>query len=68
MQEIVRQPFLAEMADAVWWQSAAFQNFYDWANQLLLRHGLDTPHSAPVLAYIAVSTADAITAVWEAKY
>jgi hypothetical protein len=68
VQEIVRTRTLGEMADAAWWQSAAFQNFYDWENQLLVRHGLDTPHAARVLAYIAVSVADAVTAVWDAKY
>jgi PAP2 superfamily len=68
VQQIVKQRTLAEMADAAWWQSAAFQNFYDWSAQLLARHGLDTPHAARVLAYQAVSEADAVTAVWDAKY
>jgi membrane-associated phospholipid phosphatase len=68
VQQIVKRRTLAEMADAAWWQSAQSQNFYDWTDQLLVRHGLDTPHGARVLAYIAVSIADAITAVWDAKY
>lgn len=66
VQEIVGSRTLAQQTDAAWWQTAA--NFYDWTHELIARHGLDTPHGARMLAYQAVSMADAVTAVWDAKY
>jgi hypothetical protein len=68
VREIVRARTLAQKSDAVWWQGAAYQIFFDWTNELLVRHGIDTPPAARVLAYQAVSMADAIIAVWDAKY
>ena len=66
LQEIVRARTLAQKTDAIWWQTAASE--YDWTKELIARHGLDTPHAARVLAYQAVAIADAIIAVWDAKY
>lgn len=68
VQEIVRTRTLAQKSDAVWWQSSASQNFNEWTYELIARHELDTPHAARVLAYQAVSMADAVIAVWDAKY
>ena len=66
LQETVRARTLAQKTDAIWWQTAASE--YDWTKELIARHGLDTPHAARVLAYQAVAIADAIIAVWDAKY
>ncbi len=66
VREIARTRTLAQQTDATWWQTAA--NFYAWTHELIARHGLDTPHAARVLAYQSVSMADAVTAVWDAKY
>jgi hypothetical protein len=66
VQEIVQSRTLAQRTDATWWQMAA--NFYEWTHELIASHGLDTPHAARVLAYQAASMADAVTAVWDAKY
>lgn len=66
VQGIVQSRTLAQQTDATWWQMAA--NFYEWTHELFARHGLATPHAARVLAYQAVSMADAVTAVWDAKY
>jgi hypothetical protein len=66
VREIVNARSLAQKTDAIWWQMAA--NFFEWTNELIARHGLATPHAARVLAYQAVAMADAITAVWDAKY
>jgi membrane-associated phospholipid phosphatase len=66
IQQIAQNRTLAQQTDAIWWQTAA--NFSEWTHELIVRHGLDTPHAARVLAYQAVSMADAVTAVWDAKY
>lgn len=66
LQEILRTRTLSQKADATWWQMAADPSV--WTAELIARHGLDTPHAARVLAYQAVSIADAIIAVWDAKY
>jgi hypothetical protein len=68
VREIVRARTLAQQSDAAWWQSAAYQIFYDWSNELIARHGLAAPHAARVLAYQSVSMADAVIAIWDAKY
>jgi membrane-associated phospholipid phosphatase len=68
VQEIVQKRTLAQKTDAAWWQSVYPAIFFDWTNELIVRHGLDTPHAARVLAYQAVIMADALVAVWDAKY
>ena len=68
VQETVRSRTLAQTSDSAWWQSVYPRIFYDWAHELVVRHGLDTPHAARVLASQAVGMADALVAVWDAKY
>jgi membrane-associated phospholipid phosphatase len=68
VQEIAQKRTLAQKTDAGWWQSVYPAIFFDWTNELIVRHGLDTPHAARVLAYQAVSMGDALVAVWDAKY
>jgi len=51
-----------------WAQIGPFASFTGFANELIARNGLDNPHAARVLAAASVAAADAITAVWDAKY
>jgi hypothetical protein len=68
VQEMVRSRTLAQKSDAMWWQSVYQQILYDWTAELLTRHGLDTVHALRVLAYQSVAIADALVAIWDAKY
>jgi membrane-associated phospholipid phosphatase len=54
---------------ALWWNGyspSELQN--NWANELILRDGLDLPHAARMLADMHVAIADAAIAIWDAKY
>lgn len=68
VQEAVATRTVSQTSDAMWWQSVYPRVFFDWSRELLVRHGLDTPHAARVLAYQSVSMADAMAAVWDGKY
>lgn len=68
VQEAVRARTLAQQADAAWWQAGYPRILFELTNELLVRHGLDTPHAARVQAYQAASLADAMIAVWDGKY
>ena len=42
--------------------------FTDWILELAGKEGVDLPHTAQILADTHVATADAVIAVWDAKY
>lgn len=55
--------------EARWRQSTGvYLSFGLWGKEQILRNGLSAPEAARVLAYATVAVADAITAVWDAKY
>ena len=68
VQEAVARRTLQEKSEAVWWQTTTPPVFLNWAHDLIRRDGLDLPHAARVLAYQTVAWADALIAVWDAKY
>ena len=54
---------------ALWWGTnspAALVN--EWTRELILRDGIDLPHTARILADVHVAIADSSVAVWDAKY
>jgi membrane-associated phospholipid phosphatase len=54
---------------ATWWGTASpFMLFTGWAEDLIDKAGEDLPHAARILAYMHVAIADAVIAIWDAKY
>jgi membrane-associated phospholipid phosphatase len=53
---------------AYWADRGPFQAFTEVAQGLIERDRLDSPHAARVLALMSVAQADAVIAVWDAKY
>ncbi len=51
-----------------WASKGPFQSFTEYALDAIERHGLDDAHTARVLALMSVTQADAVIAVWDAKY
>lgn len=51
-----------------WAAKGPFGAFTDFAVDLIERNRLDTPHAARALALTSVAQADAVIAVWDAKY
>ena len=51
-----------------WASKGPFVSFTDYARDLIARDGLDDAHAARVLALMSVAQADAVIAVWDAKY
>jgi len=51
-----------------WASKGPFQSFTEYALDLIERDGLDDAHTARVLALMSVAQADAVIAVWDAKY
>jgi hypothetical protein len=69
VQAAVANRTIEELRLAQWYQlSGPFPPFNAWAHELIQRAGLDLPHAARLMAYMNVAYADAITAVWDAKY
>jgi hypothetical protein len=69
VQEVVARRTIEQKAAAQWWQSGAgYPLFTGWAHDLILKGGLDLPHASRVLAYLNVGYADAVIAVWDAKF
>ncbi|HEU5039334.1 MAG TPA: phosphatase PAP2 family protein, partial [Gemmatimonadales bacterium] len=67
--EIVANRSFEEERLAAWWAgSSPVALFSGWINELASRAGLDGPHTAKILADTYVATADAVIAVWDAKY
>jgi membrane-associated phospholipid phosphatase len=67
VQEVVANASLEQTATARWWQSGD-PLATAWAHDLILKAGLDLPQAARVLAYVSVGFADAVIAVWDAKF
>jgi membrane-associated phospholipid phosphatase len=54
---------------ALWWASnSASMLLTTWGLELTGKAGTDLPHTARILADMHVATADAVIAVWDAKY
>jgi membrane-associated phospholipid phosphatase len=54
---------------ATWWGTASpFMLFTGWAEELIDKEGTDLPYAARILAYMHAAIADAVIAVWDAKY
>jgi DMSO/TMAO reductase YedYZ molybdopterin-dependent catalytic subunit/membrane-associated phospholipid phosphatase len=69
VQEIVANLSFEQRRAAIWWGTASPAVLLsEWAQELIGKAGLDSPHAAQVLADMYVATADAIIAVWDAKY
>ena len=51
-----------------WADKGPFRSFTEYALDLIERDGLDDAHAARVLALMSVAQADAVIAVWDAKY
>ena len=69
VQAAVANRSIDELRLAQWYQiTAPFPPFNTWAHDLIQRGGLDLPRSARIMAYLNVAYADAVTAVWDAKY
>lgn len=51
-----------------WSSKGPFVAFTDYALDLIARDGLDDAHTARVLALMSVAQADAVIAVWDAKF
>src|SRR4051812_32686415 len=68
VQETVANRTLQEKSEAVWWQTPTPPPFLSWAHELVRRDGLDLLHAARALGYLGAAWADAVVAVWDAKY
>ena len=51
-----------------WADKGPFRSFTEYALDLIERNRLDDAHTARVLALMSVAQADAVIAVWDAKY
>ena len=51
-----------------WADKGPFRSFTEYALDLIERNRLDDAHTARVLALVSVAQADAVIAVWDAKY
>jgi membrane-associated phospholipid phosphatase len=51
-----------------WADKGPFRSFTEYALDLIERDGLDEAHTARALALMSVAQADAVIAVWDAKY
>lgn len=69
VQEIAANLSFEQERAALWWGGAsppALNN--GWARELIGKAGVDLPHAAQILADTHVAIADALIAVWDAKY
>ena len=69
VQEATRNRTLEQERIVDYWANKGPQGAYtDFALDLIERDGLDTAHAARVLALTSVAQADALIAVWDAKF
>ena len=67
--EIAKNRSFEEERAALWWATnSASMLLTNWALELTGKAGTDLPHTVRILADMHVATADAVTAVWDAKY
>jgi membrane-associated phospholipid phosphatase len=69
VQEATANRTLEQVRIIEYWDAKGpFGAFTDYALNLIERDGLDDAHAARVLALMSVAQADAVVAVWDAKY
>ena len=69
VQEATSNRTLEQVRIIEYWASKGpFQSFTEYALELIERNGLDDAHTARALALTSVAQADAVIAVWDAKY
>jgi membrane-associated phospholipid phosphatase len=69
VQEATTNRTLEQVRIIEYWSSKGpFGAFTDYALDLIARERLDDAHAARVLALMSVAQADAVVAVWDAKY
>ncbi len=69
IQEINANLSFEQRRAASWWASNSPAMLYtSWAQDLIGKEGRDLPHAAQILADMNVANADAVIAVWDAKY
>jgi membrane-associated phospholipid phosphatase len=69
VQEATSNRTLEQVRIVEYWASKGpFQSFTEYALDLIERNGLDDAHTARALALTSVAQADAVIAVWDAKY
>jgi membrane-associated phospholipid phosphatase len=69
VQEIAANRTFEQERAAAWWGSnSPWELTNDWVWELIQRDGLDSPHAARIVADMYVAMADAMLAIWDAKY
>jgi membrane-associated phospholipid phosphatase len=69
VQEVAANRSFEQERAAIWWGSTSPPGLLNgWTLDLIERSGVDGPHAAQILADMHVSIADALIAVWDAKY
>jgi membrane-associated phospholipid phosphatase len=69
VQEATANRTLEQVRIVEYWDAKGpFSSFTEYALDLIERDGLDDAHTARVLALMSVAQADAVVAVWDAKY
>ena len=69
LQEIAANLTFEQQRAAVWWGTGSPALLITrWIQELVGKEGVDLLHAARILAYAHVAAADAIIAVWDAKY
>ena len=69
VQELAANLSFEQERAALWWGEASSPGLLNgWALELIGKAGVDLPHAAQILADTHVAIADALIAVWDAKY
>jgi membrane-associated phospholipid phosphatase len=69
VQEATANRTLEQVRIVEYWDAKGpFASFTEYALDLIERNGLDDAHAARALALMSVAQADAVIAVWDAKY
>lgn len=69
VQEIAANLSFEQERAALWWGNTSPPGLLNgWTRDLIGKSGVDEPHAAQILADIHVAMADALIAVWDAKY
>jgi membrane-associated phospholipid phosphatase len=69
VQELAATRSFEQERAAAWWGSnSPWELTNNWVWELIQRDGLDSPHAARIVADMYAAMADAMLAVWDAKY
>jgi membrane-associated phospholipid phosphatase len=69
VQDIAANRSFEQERAAIWWGSNSPWELHNgWVWDLIQRDGLDSPHAARIVTDMYVAMADAMLAIWDAKY